>query len=211
MENKKCNIKAFWFDLGNVIIPFDNSIAANQIKKYTKRSVQEIYDIIFDSPIVKDFSEGKINSKNFFSEVKKFFDLDKNITYQKFKDIWNNIFLEEDKNVCNLIQELMLNYKVIIVSNINKIHYEYIKKRYDIVSKVNGVILSYIIGAEKPDIKIYKKAIDKTGTKPQDVIYIDDREDLIKAAKSLGFNCIHYKGYKDLIKQLKGFGIDNYL
>lgn len=206
-KNTNYNIKAFLFDLGNVIIPFDNYIAARKIKKYTKRSVQEIYDIIFDSPIVKDFSEGKINPKEFFSGIKGILGLNENITYPKFKSIWNSIFLEENKDVSSLIKKLMLNYKVIIVSNINEIHYEYIEKNYDIMKEINEKVLSYKIGVNKPHSKIYQIAIRKTQAKPESIIYIDDREDLIKAGKNLRLHCIHYKGYDELIEDLRKFKI----
>jgi putative hydrolase of the HAD superfamily len=153
-KTNNSNIKAFLFDLGNVIIPFDNYIAAREIKKYTNRSVQGIYDTTLDSSIVKDFSEGKVNSEDFFIGIKEILGLNENITYQKFKSIWNSIFLKEDEKVGNLVKKLGKEYKIILVSNINKIHYDYIRENFKIMEQIKEQVLSYKVGVNKPHPKI---------------------------------------------------------
>jgi len=201
------NIKAFLFDLGNVIIPFDNYIAASKIKNYTDKSVDEIYNIIFDSSIVKQFSEGKIEPVNFFNELKEIIKLNSKITYEEFESIWNSIFIKEDKKMCQLIRKFKKNYDVAIISNINKIHYEYIMKNFDIFQQIKKRILSYKVGVNKPDPEIYKEAFKVIKAEPEDTIYIDDRLDLIQESKKLGLNSIQYRGYDRLIKDLERFGI----
>jgi len=206
MKDKKYNIKAFLFDLGNVILPFDHRLAAIRIKQYTDKSEQEIYNIFFDSCLGGEFEDGKIKPIDFFCKLKKVLCLDGNLTYKIFKPIWNDIF-KEDTRISDLIRSLKKRYKVAIVSNINKMHYEYIKDNFGIINQVNKVILSYKVGVRKPDPKIYKYAFGQVKADPKDIIYIDDRLDLINEASGLGLNCLLYEGYDELIRSLDRFKI----
>lgn len=209
MKKENSDIKVFWFDLGNVIIPFDVNNVVKQLCDYTDKSAEEMYDIFFNSPIVINFSEGKISFKEFFKQVRNILNIDDRIKYKDFKDIWNSIFIKEDKNMVNLIAQLKEKYRIVIVSNINVTHYNYIKKKYKIMKEVKEQVLSFKVGADKPDIKIYNEAFKRTNAQPEEIIYIDDREDLIEEASNLGLNCIQYKGYKDLVEKLKESGIED--
>ena len=53
--------------------------------------------------------------------------------------------------------------------------------------------VSYELKCLKPDVKIYQKMIEKLNCKPNEVIFIDDKEKNVIGAKSLGINGIVYK------------------
>ncbi len=196
-------IKAFLFDLGNVILPFDHYISAKKISKYTKKSPEDIYDMFFDSPITNQFEEGKISPFKFYNYLKATLSLN-NLDYKKFVSIWSDIF-KEDRKMNQLIGILKAKFKIFIISNINELHFKYIKEKFNIINEVDGVILSFRVGVRKPDSKIYQVGIKHAKCLPEEIIYIDDRLELIEEAKKLGLNCIHYTGYKDLVDKFSGF------
>ena len=183
--NKVKDIKVVMFDLGNVIICFDHMIAAEKIAKYCDRRPREIYDLFFYSDLTEKFDSGKIDEGEFFNEVKKLLNLN-GLDKPGFYKIWNDIFWE-NPGIAEVITEVKRHYdKFFIISNVNKPHFEYIWREFPIVREADEIILSYEIGVLKPAPEIYKIAIEKAQCLPSEVFYIDDRPELVTAAREMG-------------------------
>ena len=83
-------IKAVIFDLGNVLVDFDYSIAAKRIKHFSSINIKDIPKLLISSKITKVFEEGKISPGDFFLHIKSLLKLD--ISYEAFVPIWNEVF-----------------------------------------------------------------------------------------------------------------------
>jgi glucose-1-phosphatase len=177
-------------DLGNVLINFDHRIAVKKILEYTPKKEADIYQLFFDSGITKDYEEGKISSSDFFKRVKDSLKLD--MDYETFLPIWNNIFFETplNKKMQELLKKIKSKCKIVMISNINETHYEFLKDRMPIFKEFDNLILSYEVGFRKPAPEIYYAALKSVGVKPAGVFYVDDRADLIEAGRNLGIKGI---------------------
>lgn len=191
-------IKGVIFDLGNVLLDFDHRIAAQRISKFTDKSAGQIYDLFFDSALTGLFEEGKISAQDFFLKVKEMLNL--KIPYAEFLPIWNEIFYFSQKNlkVYNLALDLKKNYRVALLSNINILHLEYIKKTFPILDAFHSILTSCELGFRKPAPEIYLKALKVIGTSPQETFYTDDRIELIDGAKKLGIKAVLFTGAEQL-------------
>lgn len=196
------NIKAIIFDLGNVLIDFDHKRAAAGIAKFTEKSGQEIYDLFFDSQSTCLFEEGRILPQEFFLKVREMLNL--KIDYATFLTIWNEIFFFTEKNlkVYNLARCLKSNYKVALLSNINILHFEYIKRTFPIFDAFHNIITSFEVGFRKPHPLIYQEALKLLGAPPQNVFYTDDRIDLVESASLLGIRSFVFLGIEQLERNL---------
>lgn len=77
------------------------------------------------------------------------------------------------------------------------------------------VLLSYEIGAEKPDSKAYKILLERLEVPGESVIFIDDKAENVKAARKSGIDAIRFVNAEQLKKALKVrrvdlSGIDDY-
>ncbi len=54
------------------------------------------------------------------------------------------------------------------------------------------VLTSGITGLSKEKPEIYQLALEKLGVRPEEVLFIDDREEFIRVASSLGIQTIRY-------------------
>ncbi len=198
--------RAILFDLGNVLIDFDHRRAASRICAFTKKSPEEIFDLFFDSTLTGLFEEGKVSALEFFGEVKDLLGLA--IDYQQFVPIWNEIFHFSEKNygVYRLACQLKKKFKFAVLSNINILHLEYIRRVFPLLNHL-PIITSYEEGFRKPHLESYKKALQKLGAWPQDVFYTDDRQELVEAAQQLGLRGFVFKGVEGLQKDLIQSGI----
>ena len=202
------HFKAIIFDLGNVLIDFDHTIAARKISSLTTRTPKEIFNLFFDSELTGLFEEGKISPRDFHLEVKKTLNLELN--YADFIPIWNEIFFFTEKNraVYNLARTLKSYYKTALLSNINILHFEYLKNNFPIFDAFHHIIVSFEVGLKKPNPLIYQKALGILGVLPQEVFYTDDRAELVKKASELGITSFCFEGIDKLNEDLSSAGIN---
>jgi HAD superfamily hydrolase (TIGR01509 family) len=57
------------------------------------------------------------------------------------------------------------------------------------------------VGCRKPDPKIYKIAIKKSESNPEEILFIDNQEWNIPSAKKLGMKTIHFQDNKQLFQE----------
>ncbi|MCM8798652.1 MAG: HAD family phosphatase [Candidatus Omnitrophica bacterium] len=200
-------IKTIIFDLGNVLIGFDHSQAAEKFSLYSPYKKEEIYQLIFDSDVVSRYEKGEIETKEFFRKLKELLKL--KISYAQLQKFWNEIFFPHPQ-MEKLVRRLKGKYRLILLSNINSAHYNYVKRRFPILKEFDKIILSYRLGLRKPHPLLYQKAVEASHCLPEEILYIDDREDLILAARSLGINSVCFKNIKALKKTLKKFGVNSF-
>jgi putative hydrolase of the HAD superfamily len=198
-------IKAILFDLGKVLVHFEFAPAYRRFERATGIPADRIKNYFLTSGIEVLYDGGKITSMEFYRQVKK--ELGHKLTFTQFKKLWNEIFTP-NRPVVNLLQRLKRRYRLVLISNTNAMHYEYIRKKYSFMKCFNAVILSYKEKIRKPDERIYRKAAKACRARPQEILYIDDRSDLIEAAVRMGFCVFTYQNNpKSLFKTMKWLGI----
>jgi glucose-1-phosphatase len=197
-------VKVIIFDLGNTLIRFDHNISAKKLANLFHLDSEKVRSLFFDSEITREFEKGLMSPKVFHSRMMEHLNI--KMPFKDFASIWNDIFWE-DKESCDIARQLKARYKLFLLSNVNRLHFEYIEKKFEIIKIFDEVILSYVVGAQKPEKLIFEDAIRRAGGDRSQVIYIDDREDLIKEATSIGIESIKYEGADKLKKDLTARGI----
>lgn len=192
------------FDLGNTLIRFDHGISAKKLANLFRLDSKKIYELFFDSPITRDFETGIISPREFYSRASAL--LNVKMPYRDFVAIWNDIFWE-DIEMCALARELKRSYRLFLLSNINRLHFEHIRKKFDIISIFDELILSFAIGAIKPDRTIFDDVVRRAGGHREKLLYIDDRKDLIDEAVRLGIDSIRFDGIDRLKDAMRQKGI----
>lgn len=201
-------IEAVVFDLGNVLVDFDHRIAAQRISGFCDKTPLQIYELFFDSEITGLFEEGKIPPDDFFLRIKQMLNL--KLDYKSFLPIWNEIFFISDKNrsVHNIASKLKSRYKLAVLSNINTLHLEFIKARFDVFGAFHHLIASCEAGLKKPDRAIYEKTIKLLGVPAESIFYTDDRPELVSAGSLSGIRSFVFKDIRQLRMDLASIGID---
>jgi len=200
-------IKVVLFDLGRVLVDFDHLRSAQRMAAFCSKTPRQIYDLFFESSATLAFEAGKITPEDFYLQVKQMLDL--KLSYVSFEPIWNDIFFLSVKNrsVFSLVNNLRTNYKTAMLSNINILHHEYLKKNFPVFGVFDKVFLSFQLGLVKPDKEIYNLVIRDLGVSPQEIFYTDDRPELVKSAKSLGIRGCVFTDFGQLTRELRDNGI----
>ena len=193
-------IKTVIFDLGNVIVNFDETKIFNAWAAASNKSVSEVIEYYKDSSARKSYEMGKISSREYYKCVLK--ELNMKMDFGKFKKVWNEIFTL-NKDVEKIVKSLKGKYKLILLSNTNDMQYEYIKENYRIVDIFDERVLSYKVGTRKPNPMIYIKTLLKAKTLPFNCAYFDDIPKFINMAKFFGINVFQFKNADKLRNDLK--------
>ena len=200
-------IKAILFDLGKVLVNFNFEPAFQRLSKACPYTSKEIEGYFLNSGLEVLYDGGKISSFKFYTTIKK--SLRHNLNFSHFKKIWNEVFTPNTPMI-SLVKRLEPRYRLVMISNTNPMHYEYLRARYSVFNHFDRIILSYKEKIRKPDGRIYRTAARACKALPQEIFYIDDRSDLTEAAESLGFHTFTFKNNpKDLMRSMTKHGILN--
>ena len=201
MENKK----VIAFDLGRVLFDFDYNIALEKIKDKIGIPVQEVIRELFENDFGLIFEKGEVSPDEFYSRFKDTFKA--TLSYKCFVDTWCKIFSPK-KDVIDLVRHLKGRYPLYLISNINELHFEYLFKDYpEVFSLFNELILSFKVKSVKPESLIYQTLRDTAEVEYEDIIYIDDRKDLITKAKNFNLQCLQFTSFNQLLRDLENLGI----
>ena len=192
------------FDLGNTVIRFDHNISATKIANLFRLDPKKIYDTFFDSETTRAFDRGLLSPRQFYEEASVLLGI--KLPFEDFANIWSDIFWE-DESVCRLVRGLKGRYRLFLLSNINRLHFEFIENKFDIIKVFDELVLSYIVGAIKPERLIYDDVIRRAGGDKSGILYIDDREDLIKEASAMGIDSIRFENADKLKEEMVIRGI----
>jgi putative hydrolase of the HAD superfamily len=181
--------------------------AAERISHFCDKTPEQIFDLFFESEVTILFEEGKLSPQEFFKRVKEMLGL--RLEFESFVPIWNDIFSLSITNraVYSLVNRLRHDYQVVLLSNINALHYEYLRQRFPVFGVFHRVFKSFEMGLIKPDPAIYKKVLEELNAQAGDVFYADDRMELVESAKALGINSFQFRGIGQLKKDLESVGV----
>ncbi len=199
-------IRAFFFDLGNVLVLFDHMASARRIAAGTKADPEALFRFFFESPLMVEHDTGRISTPQFHRALQE--QLGLTAGYEEFLQVWNDIFTE-NREMTELVRRLMRRYPCYLVSNTNRPHFEAIREQFPVIGEFAGWALSYEVGALKPDPAIYRRGLELAGAEPGEVFYVDDRQDLIDAAGAMGFQAHRYVGVEPLTQELQARGLLN--
>jgi len=186
------------------LIRFDHNISAKKIANLFHLDSEKVRSLFFDSELTRLFEKGLISNKEFHSRVAELLGI--KISFNDFAAIWNDIFWEDEES-CRIARQLKQDYKLLLLSNVNRMHFDHVVKKFDIIKIFDDLVLSFIVGAMKPERPIFEEAVKKAGVDRSAILYIDDRDDLVKEANRLGIESIKYEGAQKLEQDLKERGI----
>lgn len=199
-------IKGVYFDFGGVV--------SDETEKKIVERVSELFDIDINQnknhllDLVSELEKGKINEKEFWKSLKQ--KTNKKLPHYMFAKLWIRKYFKKvqiHENVLRLIKELKKNeYIVGLLSNNNKPYAKFLKKKgyYKIF---NPVVLSCEVGYRKPEREIYEIALQKIELKPQEVVFVDDRQENVDAAKKFGIHAFVFKDFEQFRKDLISIGV----
>lgn len=198
-------IKTLIFDLGNVIIPFDFGRAYARVEQLTGLDPATIRSRIGGSDLPERLECGRIAPEPFVEELSAVLGFP--IGYAEFCELWSSIFFPETLLPESLFESLKGRFRLLVLSNTNPMHFGRIRESYPLVRHFDHYVLSYEVGALKPEPLIYREAIRHARCEPGECFFTDDIPAFVDGARREGIDAVQFKGFEQLREDLQARGI----
>ncbi len=201
---KNPEIRAVLFDLGNVLLNYDARKAGKRFAEACGVPLLKVWIHFFTSPAEKAFTRGEISCYEFYRHSKQVLKFP--VNYKTFSHYWNDIFWENE-GMDALLVKLKKRYPLYLISNTNKLHFEYIKKKFKILRHFKKTFPSHEVGHRKPELEIYQKVLAKIGFNPEETVFIDDVPKFVRGARKAGMHALRFRSKERLIADLRRLGV----
>lgn len=196
--------KAVLLDLGRVLVYFDFERAYRAFEALCPCPAPEMPKRLLATDLVQGYETGRIPPRDFHARFCELIGLQ--LDYERFCEVWTSIFthalLPE-----SLIEELAKRYRLILLSNTNPIHFGMIRETYPHLRHFHDLVLSYEVGAMKPDEAIYRAAIERAGCKPEECFYADDIPRFVEGGRRAGLDAVQFESREQLEREMRARGI----
>ena len=97
--------------------------------------------------------------------------------------------------------------KIAAISNEGRELTVYRVKKFELGSFIDFFISSCFVHFRKPDLRLYRLALDCAQVRPDESIYIDDRGMFVEVAREIGLRGIHHRDVNNTRERLESFGL----
>jgi glucose-1-phosphatase len=150
-------IQAILFDLGKVLVDFNFETGVQALHASCSISRDHFEEVLWDENCIRRYERGEISTSEFHEYLRDTASLTMDLP--GFCQTWSSVFLPELIVSERLLLALKKNYPLILVSNTNEIHIDYVRANYRLLDYFDHEVLSYRVGSLKPDRKIFERAI----------------------------------------------------
>jgi len=193
-------ITAITFDLGNVLVKVDHLRFCRQLASLTELSPQEVYTRVFASSLEPGYDTGRISSREFYQRVTDHFGVA--LPFPKFSDLWCDMF-DPLVDMAPIVQHLAARFPLFLLSNTNSLHFDYIRERFaPLLRPFRAFILSYRVRSRKPEPAIYQALIREAGRPPGEILFLDDKDAFVEAAREQGLTAWRFRSPQELRQEL---------
>src|SRR3989338_2170720 len=140
ITRKARKIKCIMFDLGDVIVKNNPDKVCRRLAKSCPLTPDEV--AWFAPEEVHELIDtGKMSSRELYLLAVKNLGL-KRVSQKKFEQIFGDMFTNNIP-VQKIAKKLIDNYRLVLVSNTNEIHFQNIRKNFPIIKIFDAIVLSY--------------------------------------------------------------------
>lgn len=185
----KNNIKILALDIGNVCVKIDFANFAHTLK------IAEIPQELI--ALQRELECGRIDDKTFLSAVSDTCCC----SYPDALYAFNSILIAPISGMVELVSSLnSYGYEARFFSDISPTHLARTKEIFPAAATVPDGMFSFVSGAQKPDEIMFTAFEERFGIP---ALYVDDRMELISAARTRGWNSRQFTTAHDLLTNLE--------
>lgn len=177
--------KVVFFDLGKVLFDFDFDRFFRRVMGEEPPDEQLIAGI---GALANRYESGLIESGPFIGDLAKFFP---GTSPEETLAAWQDIFTPIEPHIESLrMLRERGEVRLGVISNTNEIHFDYLAATWPIFDGFDYLALSFREKALKPEPEIYQAALRGIDARAGDCLFLDDREENVRAAVEIGLHAV---------------------
>ncbi len=189
------------FDLGKVLLDFDFQRFGKRMSELTALDADFLGNAITAGDLAVQYESGRLSDDDFHRQVCR--RIGRQVPWNEFVDAWNSIFCPTPILAEEILGSLARTMDLWIISNTNRIHFDFICRRYSFLRHFKGFVLSHEVGLLKPDPAIFRYALGKAGFEANEALFVDDLPANVEAAGCLGMDAIQFVDCRQFGQELR--------
>lgn len=184
------------FDYGNVIFAIDFKRTQNALSQLGISNIEDFFAHKGHHKIFDDFETGSISPAEFRAGIRTIANKPE-LGDQQIDDAWNSLLIGVSGNNHDVLLAMKQNYRTFLLSNNNKIHYDwimaYLKKEFELNNyddHFEKAYFSHDTNMRKPNPAIFEMVMQENNLIASETLFIDDSPQHIEGAKKAGLNTL---------------------
>jgi glucose-1-phosphatase len=185
------SIQAVFLDLGNVLAFHDDPVLFQRMSAWggaDPESIRQGMLTLWDA-----INRGTLAGDELRRAVCRVAGADTPMAPDAFFEMWNCYFRIHHE-VWPMVEALFGRVKVLLLSNTNDLHWQYLLPLLPQFARFDDLVLSHEVKLAKPDPEIFQLALRRANVRPDHAAYFDDVPRFVDAACALG---IHGRVFTD--------------
>jgi putative hydrolase of the HAD superfamily len=193
-------IKAIIFDNNGVLTLSDRENTVSNFAKYFEIDESDLH-AVFDK-FAEKMDDGSESTLQFYQKIASHFG--KGFDPVELRKVHIESYKPKEK-MRELVLSLKNNYDVALLTNYGDAYEEANENvwHHDDLFDNDRQFVSYKLKMKKPNRDIYEHVLLKLGYKPNETVFIDDRESNLVPARELGMKVIHFKSPEQFKNELE--------
>ena len=201
-------VRAVVFDIGGVLeVPTDINLDGRWERRLGLRP-GKFFDRLRRSGLGRDANLGRISEADFAQALGRLYGLDESATEELLAELWNWYSGELNTEMADYFQRLRPRYRTAILSNAAAGGRREEERRYGFSAMADVLVYSYEVGIEKPDRRIYEITCERLGVRPSEVVFLDDLEVNVVAARQVGMRAVRFQSTAQAIYEMEACLVD---
>ncbi len=205
-ETPSSHITTLFLDIGGVLLNngWDRGMRrkAAETFRLDYEEIDERHHLTFGT-----YEEGKLSLYDYLYQV--IFYKERSFTMEEFIAFMfeqSKPFPEMRDFICKLKERF--NLRTVAISNEGRELTIHRINKFELGTFIDIFISSCFVHYRKPDVDIYRMALDIARVHPSKVVYIDDRSMFVEVAHGLDIHGIHHTDYESTRTALEAFGLE---
>ena len=200
----KSPIRAVILDFGGVLLQLGEPQPHEELAREIGISVEQLRYEIFDGPLSLAAQRGEISPEELWRGLARRWGLSEEKAGWLALRFWEGVVF--DLGLINWLREIKSFYHAGLLSNAWS-DLRTILHRLGIADAFDVMVISAEEHLMKPDPAIYRLALERLKVRPEEAVFVDDREENVQAARALGIHGIRYRSREQVFAELRAFGI----
>ena len=197
-------IEVILFDLGGVLIKVDG--VSPMMKWIAETMTPDIFwKKWLASTAVREFETGRIHHDHFARQLvdEMSLQIDPDVFLTSFTNWPRGLFPGTE----SLFDRIPLDYTLAALSNSNSLHWPRMMDDMGLAAMFDHCFASHLIGKIKPDVEVFEHVVEALECKPDTILYVDDNQPNVDAARSLGIRAELTRGITAVERVLQRYQI----
>jgi glucose-1-phosphatase len=189
--------RALLFDLGRVVIDIDFERALSVWGKHSRLPIGELRARYSHDEPYQQFECGVLEPGQYFAHLGEHLALQ--CDADAIRAGWNAILVAEIEETMAMIAAVRGRLPCYALSNTNAVHLQELQRAFPrVLAAFDRVFCSHEIGCRKPTAQSFAHVVDAIGMPPAQVLFFDDLEENVQAARAFGLQGVVVRGPQDV-------------